>query len=105
MGKLYNFTPVLKTSECYEIIKLILLDTPCEIIALHLGIQEYPGVENIPPKSEMVKNPLKIENGYIIVPDSPGIGIELADDVEKRFPYKPRAVKTRLHVDCSVVDQ
>ena len=31
--------------------------------------------------------------------------IELAPDAAERFPYKPRAVVTRLHEDGSVVDQ
>ena len=35
----------------------------------------------------------------------PGIGIELAEDAADLHPYRPREVKTRLHVDGSVVDQ
>jgi galactonate dehydratase len=71
----------------------------------NFAIQEYPLGENEPPKSLMVKQPLKLENGFLIVPDAPGIGIELADGVKERLPYKPRQVQTRLHVDGSVVDQ
>jgi L-alanine-DL-glutamate epimerase-like enolase superfamily enzyme len=40
-----------------------------------------------------------------IVPDTPGIGIELAEDAAERWPYCRRAVKTRLKVDGSVMDQ
>lgn len=53
----------------------------------------------------MVKTSLKVENGFLIIPDTPGIGIELAEDAAERFPYKPRQIVTRLHVDGSVVDQ
>ena len=61
--------------------------------------------ENEPPKSEIVNSPLRVEGGFIVIPDSPGIGIELADDAAERWPYKPREVNTRLHLDGSVVDQ
>jgi galactonate dehydratase len=44
-------------------------------------------------------------DGFIAIPDSPGIGLELVADVEKRFPPKPRPIRMRAHVDGSVVDQ
>lgn len=68
-------------------------------------IQEYPLGEREPPKSEIVKTPLQVEDGFLLIPDRPGIGIELADDALERFPERPRDVETRLHVDGSVVDQ
>ena len=71
----------------------------------NFAIQEYPLGEHEPPKSEIVKTPLQVEDGFLIIPDGPGIGIELADDALERFPETPREVETRLHVDGSVVDQ
>ena len=71
----------------------------------NFAIQELPTGEKVPPKSEIVKSTLKVENGFFIIPDSPGIGIELADDAPEKYPYKPREFKTRLHEDGSVVDQ
>ena len=68
-------------------------------------IQEYPLGESEPPKSEIVKTPLQVKDGFLLIPDRPGIGIELADDALERFPERPREVETRLHVDGSVVDQ
>lgn len=68
-------------------------------------IQEYPLGESEPPKSEIVKTPLQVEDGFLLIPDRPGIGIELADDALERFPERPRDVESRLHVDGSVVDQ
>jgi len=71
----------------------------------NFALQEYPLGESQPPKSEIVKSPIRLENGFLIIPDSPGIGIELAEDAAERHPYKPRSLCTRLHVDGSVVDQ
>jgi L-alanine-DL-glutamate epimerase-like enolase superfamily enzyme len=28
-----------------------------------------------------------IEDGHLVIPDGPGFGVELADDLEERFPY------------------
>ncbi len=71
----------------------------------NFALQEYPIGEDRPPKSEIVKNPLKCEDGFLIIPDAPGIGVELAEDAAEKWPYKPRPVVTRQHVDGSVVDQ
>jgi len=71
----------------------------------NFALQEYPRGEGEPPKSEIVVSPLKVEEGFLIVPDAPGLGVELAEDAQERYPYRPRVVRTRLHVDGSVVDQ
>lgn len=56
-------------------------------------------------QSDMVNWVPKVENGFALLPDAPGIGVELVDDVEKKFPFKRRVITTRLHVDGSIVDQ
>jgi galactonate dehydratase len=71
----------------------------------NFALQEYPLGEDVPPKSEIVKERLQSEGGYLVIPTVPGIGIELADDAAQRHPYKPRQVITRLHEDGSVMDQ
>jgi len=53
----------------------------------------------------LVKQTLKCENGFIIIPETPGIGVELAKNIKERFPYYRRKIETRLHIDGSVVDQ
>ncbi len=71
----------------------------------NFALQEYPKGEHEPPKSEIVKSVLETRDGYLVVPDAPGIGVELAEDAAERHPYKPREVRTRLNVDGSVMDQ
>jgi galactonate dehydratase len=43
-------------------------------------------------------------DGFIAIPNGPGIGIELAPDAERRFPMKPRPIRMRPHRDGGVVD-
>ncbi len=43
--------------------------------------------------------------GFIAIPEGPGIGLELVDDIEKRFPPRPRKIRMRPHEDGGVVDQ
>jgi galactonate dehydratase len=71
----------------------------------NFALQEYPKGEHEPPKSEIIKTPIEQEDGFLIIPDAPGIGIELADDAAQRHPYRKREIATRLHVDGSVIDQ
>ena len=71
----------------------------------NFALQEYPLGEHEPPKSEIIKTPLQVEDGFLIIPDTPGIGIELAEDAAEKYPPTPRVVHTRLHRDGSVIDQ
>jgi galactonate dehydratase len=71
----------------------------------NFALQEYPLGEDRPPKTDIVKSTLRLEGGFLIIPDGPGIGIELADDAAQRYPYRPREVATRLASDGSVMDQ
>ena len=42
-----------------------------------------------PLKEEIFKEPLVVKHGYMDLPNKPGFGVELIDDVEKKFPYLP----------------
>ena len=46
-----------------------------------------------------------IQDGFMIIANAPGIGVELAPDAAAKFPPKPRAIGTRLNRDGSVIDQ
>ena len=71
----------------------------------NFAIQEYPIGEDRPPKSGIVQTPVQCEQGFLIIPDAPGIGIELVPGAAERYPPVPRPTGARLHVDGSVVDQ
>lgn len=71
----------------------------------NFAIQEYPYKQDRgEPGRELVTDPLEREGGYLKIPDSPGIGIELDDDALEDHPYEPRDVISRQHEDGSVVD-
>ena len=71
----------------------------------NFALQELPVGEEVPPKRTIVDRPLTVDGGFLLVPERPGIGIELAPDARERHPYRPRAVETRLNSDGSVMDQ
>jgi galactonate dehydratase len=55
-----------------------------------------------PPLSEIVDQPVKLERGYVIVPDRPGIGVEIDEDVLTKYPYRPRKITGDFYEDGSV---
>ena len=78
----------------------------------HEGIsatERYTSTNVIDQKSfsqkDMVTWIPKVENGFALLPEEPGIGCDLIPNVEQRFPFKRRAINTRLHIDGSIVDQ
>ena len=54
---------------------------------------------------DMVDHIPERKGGYLMVPEDPGIGIELIPDVEEKFPFRPHQVMTRLNFDGSICDQ
>jgi galactonate dehydratase len=77
----------------------------------NFAIQEYPsGTPGIDKDGDLLGDKIAIglaqqEAGFVAIPNVPGIGVELAEDAEKRFPYKQRPVQMRPHVDGSFVEQ
>jgi galactonate dehydratase len=43
--------------------------------------------------------------GFLSISNAPGLGVELLPDAAERFPYRPRKINTRRHIDGSVIDQ
>ena len=76
----------------------------------NFAIQEYPsrtpGIHGTAGLmgADLVTGLSEQHDGFISIPDAPGIGVELVPDIEDRFPYKPRALGMRPHVDGSFID-
>ncbi len=81
----------------------------------NFALQEYPLGEHEPPKSEIIAGaPEHDGEGFLLLPDAPGIGVELRPEAAKAArdgddrasgTFTPREVVTRLGVDGAVVDQ
>lgn len=56
----------------------------------NLGIQELPGFCIDGSEDRMVKEPLRFRDGCLMIPEAPGIGVELADDAAERYPARER---------------
>jgi galactonate dehydratase len=76
----------------------------------NFAIQEYPSrTPEIDGGAALLGNDLATGledqiDGFLAIPEAPGIGLELVNDIERRFPMKPRLIRMRPHVDGSVVD-
>ena len=46
-------------------------------------IQEFIAPSRIPWRNDVLKDPLVVENGYLTIPDRPGLGIEFDQDALK----------------------
>jgi len=70
----------------------------------NFALQEYTG-ESEPPKSELLVEPIKLKDGYLIVPEAPGLGIELNEAAIAKYPFKDKVLETPLGIDGSVADR
>lgn len=68
-------------------------------------VQEYPMANGVCRLDKEMKTPFHVENGYIRLPEGPGLGIELIDDIYTVFPFQGSYGGINLHEDGSVVDR
>lgn len=68
-------------------------------------VQEYPMANGVCRLDKEMKTPFHVENGYIRLPEGPGLGIELIDDIDTVFPFRGSYGGINLHEDGSVVDR
>ena len=69
----------------------------------NFALQEYTG-ESEPPKSALLVTPLELIDGYLIVPEGPGLGIEL-NEAALSGPENPKILDTPIGFDGSVQDR
>lgn len=71
----------------------------------NLGIQELPGFCLNGAEDAMVKEPLHFKDGCLMIPETPGIGVELTDNVSELYPPKERGSNAAFRAfDGSVKD-
>ncbi len=64
-------------------------------------ILEYH-TDDQPPRSEVLKEPLKLKDGYLEIPQKPGLGIELNEEAFAKYPFKPWRRSLPYRADGSV---
>ena len=69
----------------------------------NFALQEYTG-EAEPPKSDLLVEPLELKEGYLTVPEGPGLGIELNEDALS-YPVQDKVLDTPIGFDGSVQDR
>ncbi|MBA46716.1 MAG: galactokinase [Dehalococcoidia bacterium] len=69
----------------------------------NFALQEFTG-EDMPPKSDLIMNPIKLDNGYLIVPEEPGLGITLNEEA-LTLGENPKILDTPIGFDGSVQDR
>ena len=52
--------------------------------------------------AELLDNPIQIEDGYVVIPTEPGLGVALKEDVARAHPYK--GDKLHLEMDAMPYD-
>ena len=69
----------------------------------NFALQEYTG-ESEPPKSDLLVKPLELKDGYLTVPEGPGLGIEL-NEAALAKPENPKILDTPIGYDGSGQDR
>jgi len=72
----------------------------------NFALQEYTG-EHREPKVDLIENPIKLKDGYLIVPEGPGLGITLSESGLKKWPFEDKDIEaaTPIKTDGSVGDR
>jgi galactonate dehydratase len=81
-------------------------------VSTALGVQLAASIENFvlqdyaydedPPAPDLLVENLTLEDGYLLLPDRPGLGVELKPGIEKQYPPVVRPIETPVREDGSV---
>ena len=61
--------------------------------------EAYPAADRL---NDILEKPLQRDGGYVVVPDGPGLGIEIREDKLANFPYRPHKIGGWFREDGSV---
>ena len=71
----------------------------------NFGIQELPGFCLNGAEDAMVQKPFQVEDGCLLIPDAPGIGVELSENASELYPLNDRGgINAKRMFDGSVKD-
>ena len=71
----------------------------------NLGIQELPTFCLNGAEDAMVEEPIRFEDGFLVIPEAPGIGVELSENASELYPAKERGSNDAFrYFDGSVKD-
>ena len=59
---------------------------------------------DVPWRNDVVINPVEVVNGYVAIPDRPGLGIDIDEREAAKHPFKPEAMLRYFHPDGAVAD-
>ena len=76
----------------------IAVATTCPNFLILEGIEDWRGFHG-----EILKKPIQWQDGYVIPPKEPGLGIELNEDYIAKFPYRDNALHLDMTQDPAVV--
>jgi len=62
-------------------------------------------INNVCRLDKEMKVPFDVEKGYIKIPEGPGLGVDLIDDIDKVFPFQGMYGRINLSEDGSIVDR
>jgi galactonate dehydratase len=65
-----------------------------------LILEYHPDDES--PRKDLLKEPLMVKEGYLPVPDKPGLGIELNEEAFRNYPPRPWHREFEFRADGSV---
>ncbi|GAA3651295.1 galactonate dehydratase [Nonomuraea antimicrobica] len=54
-------------------------------------LAEWP-LPRYPLRTDLLIEPFRIKDGELAAPTTPGLGVRLTDDIERRYPFRPDAV-------------
>jgi galactonate dehydratase len=118
LGLVGGFTGARKVAALAEArYAAVVPHNPLGPVMTAVALQFAAGTQNVPlveypyrprlgaaPREDLLVDGFEREGGHLLVPDGPGLGIELDESV-LAAAYEPREIRTRLGADGSVVDQ
>ena len=48
---------------------------------------------DVPARSKIAQETLRLENGFMIIPDAPGLGVDIDEEEVKKYPFQPHPLR------------